>query len=129
MTAVKFPRRYLQRVNIRKRQSTASPKGRTSHNKDQAQGIRLSKGIRAAKNSTDRASDSVLDLESAAEYAFAAEYEGDEDSGYGSGDIQDEVDETYEEMRARYIAEGPVMPELSDGSKAMVKAEELRWKA
>jgi hypothetical protein len=129
MTAVKFPRRYHQRINISKRQRPSSAKDSAGNNKPQAQEVRVRKETKAARTSRKHIPDAERDSDSASDYGSDPEDDGNDDSGYSSSSTYEEVSETYEEMRARYIAEGPVMPELSDGSKAMVKAEELRWKA
>jgi hypothetical protein len=68
-------------------------------------------------------------LDSGFDYASDSDGESDEDSGYSSSSSYDDITESYEEMRAQFSAEGPVMPELSDRSKEMVKVEESRWKA
>jgi hypothetical protein len=74
-------------------------------------------------------SDPKHSSDSASDYGSDSEYGSDEDSGYSSGDINDEVEEPYEEMRARFAAEGPVMPSLSDGSRDALEAEKSRWNA
>jgi hypothetical protein len=129
MAAVKFPRRYHQREDLRRRQAKALQKGQAGNNVHKAQETRARNGTKAASKSRQHASDFDRDSDCGSDDGSDFVHEGDDDSGYSSGSGHDEVTETYEEMRARFLAEGPVMPELSDGSKAMLKAEELRWKA
>jgi hypothetical protein len=77
--------------------------------------------------SRNRASESDRNAESASEYRSDFEHEGDEDLGYGLSDIHDDINESYEEMRARFAAKGPVMPVLSYESKKKLEAEKAKW--
>lgn len=114
MAAVKFPRRYYQRRNIRKHPATALLKGRASNNVQKPQETRARNGTEAARTSRQHASDSDRDSDCGSDYGSDFGREGDDDSGYSSGSGYDEVTETYEEIRAQFVAEGPVMTELSD---------------
>jgi hypothetical protein len=70
-------------------------------------------------------SDSERCSDSGSKHLSDSDCESDKDSGYS----YDEVIESYEEMRAGFVTQGPVMSELSDRSKNMIKAEESKWNA
>ena len=57
-----------------------------------------------------------------------SDYESDQDSGYSSSS-SDAKAEYYRQMRAQFAAEGPIMADLSDASKANMKTEERKWNA
>jgi hypothetical protein len=100
MTVVKFPRRYHQRRNIHKPQSTTLLKGRASHSVPQAKGARSRKETKTAGTSSEPDSDSESNSDSASDYRSDSEYKSNDDSGYSSSSSYNEVTETYKEMRA-----------------------------
>jgi hypothetical protein len=72
---------------------------------------------------SDFGSDSGPDCESDSDCG------SDHDSGYNSEPSRDAKAEYYRQKRAGFAAEGPIMSDLSDTLKAMVRAEEQKWNA
>jgi hypothetical protein len=110
MTAVKFPRRYAQRKRLLAHKSL--PK---KSRKEAATNGNIASSIDPYPTSSSRANDES-----------DSEYKSDQDSGYASSS-SDAKAEYYRQKRAQFAAEGPIMAELSDASKAMVKTEEQKW--
>jgi hypothetical protein len=129
MTTVKLPRRAYQRRKIRKHPATALPKGQVSNIAAQTHKFRARVETKAARASQKHESDPEPNSDYTSDCGSVFEHKGDKDSGYSSNANNIEVAESYEEIRARFATEGPVMRELADRSKEMVKAEELLWKA
>jgi hypothetical protein len=132
MTPPKFPRRYAQRqlLALRHGRSTTPSKVSSTHNRSQEHKPPYKKGRReaAAHSNTASAIDSYPSSKSISDDESESDYESDQDSGYSSssGDAKAEY---YRQMRAKFAVEGPVMADLSEASKAMVKTEEQKWNA
>ena len=129
MSSVKFPRRYRQRLPFRDRKARTAPKASFSYNAPQTRKPRAQTKGKLAGTHKNNYSDSGPSSNLESDCPSDSDCGNDEDSGYSSGSGYDEVTESYEKMRARFAAQGPVMPELSDGSKDMLKAEVSRWNA
>ena len=132
MTPPKFPRHYTQRqiLALRYSRSTTPSKALSSHKCSQEHKLPYKKGPREAEvySSTLPTIDLHPSSNSPSDDESESDYESDQDSGYSSS-CSDAKAEYYCQMRAQFAADGPVMADLSEASRAMVKTEERKWNA
>jgi hypothetical protein len=130
MTPLKFPRRYAQRqiLALRHGRSTTPSKASSSHKRSQEHKPPYKKGPREAEvhSSAPLTIDPHPSSNSPSNNELESKYESDQDSGYSSSS-SDTKAEYYRQMRAQFTADGPVMADLSEASKAIVKTEERKW--
>ena len=130
MTPPKFPRRYAQRqaLALRHGGSTSPSRASSSHKRSQEHKLPYKEGRReaAVRSNTASTIEPHHSSSSLSDDESESDYESDPDSGYSSSS-SDAKAEYYRQMRAQFAADGPVMADLSDASKAMVKTEERKW--
>jgi hypothetical protein len=124
MTPPKFPRRYAQHqvLALCHDHAITPPETSSSHKRFPAQKppSKKSRKASAANSNIASAIDPYPSSSSLPDDESDSDYESDPDSGYSSSS-SDAKAEYYRQMRAQFTAEGPIMADLSDASKAMMK--------
>jgi hypothetical protein len=128
MTPPKFPRRCPQRqaLALHHGGSTTTPsKASSSHKRSQEHKPPYKEGRREAAVHSNTAStiEPYYSPNSLSDDKSESDYESDQDTGYCSSS-NDAKANYYCQMRAQFTAEGPVMADLSEASKATIKTKE-----
>lgn len=126
MALPKFPRRYAQRqtLALRHGRATTSQPSKARSRKKQRQAV--APDNRTSTSDSDSGSKPLLD-DGSSDDGSDSDCGSDQDSGYSSSSSPDVKAEYYRQMRVQFAAEGPIMAELSDASKAMVRTEKEKW--